>query len=167
MLQVSSYDFEPTFIICFVIRRVLPNKNKSPNIWHITSILVCCIFGPPVMVPQVDFFICFLEEFEDTKKTFWNKLTFKNSNTTSKLHQSRCAWEQVASCAQKLIIMMICACYWNSRKKLKKETNLSHEKHVAWKHISCKLTADYMNTPGPHLMLFLGLGKIRIKWISH
>ena len=22
-------------------------------------------------------------------------------------------------------------------------------------------------TPGPHLMLFLGLGKIRIKWISH
>ena len=22
-----------------------PNKNKSPNIWHVTSILVCCIFG--------------------------------------------------------------------------------------------------------------------------
>jgi hypothetical protein len=22
-----------------------PNKNKSPNLWHITSILVCCIFG--------------------------------------------------------------------------------------------------------------------------
>ena len=21
-----------------------PNKNKSPNLWHITSILVCCIF---------------------------------------------------------------------------------------------------------------------------
>ena len=23
-----------------------PNKNKSPNLWHVTSILVCCIFGP-------------------------------------------------------------------------------------------------------------------------
>ena len=22
-----------------------PNKNKSPNLWHITSILVCCIFA--------------------------------------------------------------------------------------------------------------------------
>ena len=21
-----------------------PNKNKSPNLWHVTSILVCCIF---------------------------------------------------------------------------------------------------------------------------
>ena len=21
-----------------------PNKNKSPNFWHVTSILVCCIF---------------------------------------------------------------------------------------------------------------------------
>ena len=22
-----------------------PNKNKSPNLWHVTSILVCCMFG--------------------------------------------------------------------------------------------------------------------------
>ena len=22
-----------------------PNKNKSPNLWHVTRILVCCIFG--------------------------------------------------------------------------------------------------------------------------
>ena len=22
-----------------------PNKSKSPNLWHVTSILVCCIFG--------------------------------------------------------------------------------------------------------------------------
>ena len=22
-----------------------PNKNKTPNLWHVTSILVCCIFG--------------------------------------------------------------------------------------------------------------------------
>ena len=22
-----------------------PNKNKSPNLWHVTSILVCCIFA--------------------------------------------------------------------------------------------------------------------------
>ena len=35
LLQVSSYDFEPTFIICLVIRRVLPDqphKNRSPNL---------------------------------------------------------------------------------------------------------------------------------------
>ena len=48
MLEGSSYDFEPTFNIYFVIRRVLlqisPNKNKSPNLWHVASILVCCIF---------------------------------------------------------------------------------------------------------------------------
>ena len=23
-----------------------PNKNKIPNLWHVTSILVCCVFGP-------------------------------------------------------------------------------------------------------------------------
>ena len=28
LLQVSSYDYEPTFIICFVIRRVLPDQPK-------------------------------------------------------------------------------------------------------------------------------------------
>ena len=22
-----------------------PNKNKSPNLWHVTSILICCIFA--------------------------------------------------------------------------------------------------------------------------
>ena len=27
-LQLSNYDFEPTFIICFVIRRVLPDQPK-------------------------------------------------------------------------------------------------------------------------------------------
>ena len=25
--------------------QISPNKNKSPNLWHVTSILVCCIFG--------------------------------------------------------------------------------------------------------------------------
>jgi hypothetical protein len=25
--------------------RISPYKNKSPNLWHITSILVCCIFA--------------------------------------------------------------------------------------------------------------------------
>ena len=24
--------------------QISPNKNKSPNLWHVTSILVCCIF---------------------------------------------------------------------------------------------------------------------------
>ena len=49
LLQVSSHDFEPTFIIFCLKWRILPdqtspNKNKTPNLWHITSILVCCIF---------------------------------------------------------------------------------------------------------------------------
>ena len=31
-----------------------PNKNKSPNLWHITSILVCCIFrGTYITVIQI------------------------------------------------------------------------------------------------------------------
>ena len=25
--------------------QISPNKNKSPNLWQVTSILVCCIFG--------------------------------------------------------------------------------------------------------------------------
>ena len=28
MQQVISYDFEPTFIICFAIRKVLPDQPK-------------------------------------------------------------------------------------------------------------------------------------------
>ena len=24
--------------------QISPNKNRSPNLWHVTSILVCCIF---------------------------------------------------------------------------------------------------------------------------
>ena len=30
-----------------------PNNNKSPNLWHVTSILVCCIFG---QIPHQYFF---------------------------------------------------------------------------------------------------------------
>ena len=46
LLQVSSHDFEPTFIIfCLNCQTCSPNKNKPSNLWHITSILVCCIFG--------------------------------------------------------------------------------------------------------------------------
>ena len=25
--------------------QINPNKNRSPNLWHVTSILVCCIFA--------------------------------------------------------------------------------------------------------------------------
>ena len=28
-----------------------PNKNKSPNLWHVTSILVCCIFVQVFLYP--------------------------------------------------------------------------------------------------------------------
>ena len=28
------------------------NKNKSPNLWHVKSILVCCIFGAGTFVCQ-------------------------------------------------------------------------------------------------------------------
>ena len=47
LLQVSCHEFEPTFIIFRLNWRVLPDQpkqNKSPNLWRITSILVCCIF---------------------------------------------------------------------------------------------------------------------------
>ena len=31
-----------------------PNKNKSSNLWHVTRILVCCIFA----YGSLDFFLC-------------------------------------------------------------------------------------------------------------
>ena len=35
-----------------------PNKNKSQNLWHVTSILVCCIFGlRSLEIVLVDLFI--------------------------------------------------------------------------------------------------------------
>ena len=41
-----------------------PNKNKSPNLWHVTSILVCCIFElPHSNRPHVILKIIFLEYF--------------------------------------------------------------------------------------------------------
>ena len=42
-----SYNFEPTFLHWPWIEeycQTSPNKNQSPNLWHLTSILVCCIF---------------------------------------------------------------------------------------------------------------------------
>ena len=29
--------------------QISPNKNKSPNLWYVTSILVCCIFGYKIL----------------------------------------------------------------------------------------------------------------------
>ena len=40
MLQVSSHDFEPTFIICFVIKRVLPDQHKRKQITKL-SVSMC------------------------------------------------------------------------------------------------------------------------------
>ena len=41
LLQVSSHDFEPTFIIFCLNWRIScqtrPNKNKSPNLWHVSN----------------------------------------------------------------------------------------------------------------------------------
>ena len=45
--EVSIHDFEPTSTIFFWIEeycQTSPNKNRSPNLWHVISILVCCIF---------------------------------------------------------------------------------------------------------------------------
>ena len=47
LLQVTSHDFESSFIIFCLNWRILqtgPDKNKTPNLWHVASILVCCIF---------------------------------------------------------------------------------------------------------------------------
>ena len=32
-------------------RQISPNENKSPNLWHVTSILVCCIFARSCWMP--------------------------------------------------------------------------------------------------------------------
>ena len=43
-----------TFIIfCLNYCQTSPNKNKSSKLWHVTSILVCCIFVP------TSYIICF------------------------------------------------------------------------------------------------------------
>ena len=42
-----------------------PNKNKSPNLWYVTSIIVCCIFGE------------LREGFE------WNQISLDNPGGTS------------------------------------------------------------------------------------
>ena len=52
LLQVSSHDFEPTFIILVEYCQTSPNKNKSPNLWHVTSILVCCIFADGHLITE-------------------------------------------------------------------------------------------------------------------
>ena len=56
LLQVSSHDFEPILLFYFVWTeeycQTSPNKNKSPNLWHVTSILVCCIFDWRCKVPS-------------------------------------------------------------------------------------------------------------------
>ena len=44
MLQVSSYDFEPTFIICFVIKRVLPDQPKPLTRNKHPSLLYFCLY---------------------------------------------------------------------------------------------------------------------------
>ena len=49
LLLVSSHDFEPIFIIFSseLKNTVRPAQIKTnhQNLWHVTSILVCCIFG--------------------------------------------------------------------------------------------------------------------------
>ena len=35
--------------------QISPNKNKSPNLWHVTSILVCCIFATCWQYPLIDY----------------------------------------------------------------------------------------------------------------
>ena len=51
ILQVSSHDFEPTFFINVWTEEYCQtslSKNKTSKLWHVTSILVCCIFAGTV-----------------------------------------------------------------------------------------------------------------------
>ena len=65
--------FEPTFIIFFWIEeycQTSPNKNKSPKIWRLTSILVCCIFGE-----RSQQFLCFFKLFLQVSQFIKIKIT--------------------------------------------------------------------------------------------
>jgi hypothetical protein len=47
LLQISSHDFEPIFIIFCLNWRILPgqpNKNKTPTIWHVSKHLSLLCF---------------------------------------------------------------------------------------------------------------------------
>ena len=37
------------------VGQISPNKNRSPNPWHVTSILVCCIFVRSNNIHCIDF----------------------------------------------------------------------------------------------------------------
>ena len=53
-----------------------PNKNRSPNLWHVTSILVCCIFGFDD-VKKRGGNLCMIEIlFSDQKFSFQNDKPF-------------------------------------------------------------------------------------------
>ena len=46
-----------------------PNKNKSPNLWHVTSILVCCIFDcAPILC---NFWYLFIYLGHVQRSSFW------------------------------------------------------------------------------------------------
>ena len=53
---------------------------------------------------------------------------------------------------------------------LMKNIGLVYQGYITTYQITKQWSTDrtkQFSTPGPHLMLFLGLGKIRIKWILH
>ena len=55
LYSVSSYDFEPTLLYVLWLEeycQINPNKKKMPNLWHVTSILVCCIFAYILHSPE-------------------------------------------------------------------------------------------------------------------
>ena len=47
--------------------QISPNRNKSPNLWHATSIFVCCIFASieSLQHPSLTYFLHFLSFFTD------------------------------------------------------------------------------------------------------
>ena len=71
-----------------------PNKNKAPNLWHVTSILVCCIF------------VCnrfFESDYKDLKSSFLlssieTKLTQnpdKKTNSLTEFIPKKSSWKKI------------------------------------------------------------------------
>ena len=84
MLQVSSHDFEhigiPLLYWFWFVEyyHTSPNKNRSLNLWHVTSILVCCIFAPAY---KNEWSVCLLKNYYS-----WDFFFKKFSTPFSRFH---------------------------------------------------------------------------------
>ena len=56
-----------------------PNKNQSPNLWHVTSISVCCIFDSMYLGPKMETLL-FIWISSKSFRHYWDKVILVNKH---------------------------------------------------------------------------------------